>query len=115
MGGKTTPQPVQAISETDRLIKNSQARSRPVQEILHLDLVCLQQIHQKQSPKRLTAVYREIRGWLRGCLRVGDVPFPAGNFHRNISAGSWQGLTNRRKAAAGALSVVDPAELRLAV
>jgi len=27
----------------------------------------------------------------------------------------WQGLSNRRKAAAGALSVVDPAELRLTV
>ena len=27
----------------------------------------------------------------------------------------WQGLSNRRKAASGALSVVDPAELRLAV
>ena len=53
-----------------------------MQDILQLDLVCLQHIHQNQGLKRLTAVYRETRGWLRGCLRVGDVPFPAGNFHR---------------------------------
>jgi hypothetical protein len=67
---------------TERLIKNSQVRPRRVQEILQLDLVCLQHFAQNRGLKRLTAVYREIRGWLRGCLRVGDVPFPAGNFHR---------------------------------
>jgi hypothetical protein len=69
---------------------------------------------QKLGLKRLTAVYRETRGWLGGRPQVGDVPFPAGNFTASWCR-IWQGLSNRRKAASGTLSVVDPAELRLAV
>ena len=93
--------------------QNRRVGKMRVQNILQLDLVCLQQTHQKQSRKRLTGVYRKTRGWLRGCLRVGDVPFPAGNFHRILVPDLGRAAI-RRKAAV-ALSVVDPAELRLAV
>jgi hypothetical protein len=68
---------------------------------------------QKNSRNRLTPVYRETRGWLRGCLRVGDVPFPAGNYHCILVPDL--GRASKRRKAGGALSVVDPAELRLAV
>jgi hypothetical protein len=48
--------------------RKPQNRPRRVQEILQLDLACLQHFRQNRGLKRLTAVYREIRGWLRGCL-----------------------------------------------
>jgi hypothetical protein len=108
-----SPQPVQRSPRPERFIKNSQSRPRPVQEILQLDLLCLQQIHQKQGTKRLTAVYRETRGRLRGSLRVGDVPFPAGNFHRTLVPDLAGPSIIARWSVAP--PVVDPAELRLAL
>src|SRR6266404_5575180 len=58
-------------------------------------------------------LYRLIRRWLGGRLRDGDVPFPAGNFHRILVPDLAGPSTVARRLEA--LSVVDPAELRLAV
>ena len=83
-----------------------------MQGILQLDVLCLQHFLQNRRLKGLTGVYRETRGWPRGCLRDGDVRFPAGNFHR-ILVPDLAGPSFQTETAAP--SVVDPAELRLAV
>ncbi len=98
---RTIPRAFEILRHRTILTRFSETPKWRVQKIMQLYLPCLQHLSQKRSPTRLTAVYRETRGWLCGCLRVGDVPFPAGNFHR-ILVPDLDRAANRRKAASGA-------------